>query len=171
MDIAQLQRMGLQASNPLIKKTITIKYFPLIDQSPDADPSGPRSEEEQEGTADFWIRKFTASDRIATAHLANSDSPEEATLLAIQRSIFTEDGKPVFPDVESVRGLDLEMFAPLLHAIHQINESGSKKSRPRTNGGTPSPLPSGEGLLGSGKRRSRKKKSDAGSSSPTSMAP
>lgn len=166
MDIAQLQRMGLQASNPLIKKTITIQYHPLKDGS-----ETEREEEKIDGDVDFWIRKFTASDQIVTAHLANSDSPEEATLLAIQRSIFTEDGKPVFPDVESVRGLDLEMFAPLLHAIHQINESGSKKSRPRTNGGTPSPLPSGEGQSGSGKKRSRRKKSAAGSNSPTSTDP
>lgn len=165
MDITQLRHMGLATSNPLIKKTITIKYYPLKEGS-----TTEREEEQAEGSIDFWIRRFTASDRIATAQLANSD-PDEATLLAVQRSIFSEDGKPVFPDTHAVRELDLEMFAPLLLAINEINGGGAKKSHPRTNGGTRSPSPSVAGRSGSGRKSSRSKSSTSGSSSPTNMAP
>jgi hypothetical protein len=165
MDIAQLQRMGLQGNNPLIKKTITIEYYPLKEGS-----ETERESEKVSGTVDFWIRKFMATDRIATMQLSR-ESPEDATLLAVQRSIFHEDGTPVFPDIETVRCLDLEVYAPLLIAINDINGDSGKKSQPRTNGGTPSPSLSAEGQSPNGKRRSRKKRSIPGSSSQTNMDP
>lgn len=165
MDIAHLQRMGLHGTNPLIKKTITIHYYPLKEGS-----ETERETEKVEGTVDFWIRKFLANDRIATMQLSR-ENPEDATLLAVQRSIFHEDGTPVFPDVESVRGLDLEVYAPLLIAIREINGEGGKKSQPRTNGGTRSPSPSAGSRSRNGKLPSPKKKSKTGSSSPTNMAP
>jgi hypothetical protein len=171
MDIAQLQRMGLHGNNPLIKKTITIHYYPLLDESPDADPAGPRAPEQVEGTVDFWIRKFMATDRIATMQLSHQNSHEEATLLAVQRSIFHEDGKPMFPDIESVRILDLEVYAPILMAINDINGDSGKKSQPRTNGGTRLPSPSADAQSQSGKKASRKKRSITGSNSQTSTAP
>ena len=168
MDIAQLQRMGLHGNNPLIKKTITIHYYPLLDESPDADPAGPRAPEQVEGTVDFWIRRFMATDRIATMQLSRENSHEEATLLAVQRSIFHEDGRPMFPDIESVRILDLEVYAPILIAINEINGDTGKKSHPRTNGGTPSPSPSGEGQSQSGRKHSPKTRQKPGPSSSTS---
>lgn len=166
IDITQLQRMGLQANNPLIKKTITIQYFPLKEGS-----ETERESERVEGQLDFWIRKFTASDRIATSQLAREGGPEEATLLAVQRSIFMEDGKPVFPDVESVRGLDLEMFAPLLVAINEINGDLTKKIRPKTNSGGKSLSPSVGARRGNGKKSSRNPKSSALSNTETNSAP
>lgn len=165
MDIAQLQRMGLQGNNPLIKKTITIQYFPLKEGS-----DTERETEKVEGTVDFWIRKFMATDRIATMQLSR-ESPEDATLLAVQRSIFHEDGTPVFPDIESVRHLDLEVYAPLLIAINEINGDSGKKSQPRTNGGTPLHSPSAAGRSRNGRKPSPRKRSNTGSSSPTSTDP
>lgn len=162
MDIAQLQRMGLQGNNPLIKKTITIEYYPLKEGS-----DTERESEKISGTVDFWIRKFMATDRIATMQLSR-ESPEDATLLAVQRSIFHEDGTPVFPDIETVRLLDLEVYAPLLIAINEINGDAGKKSHPRTNGGTRLLSPSEEGRSPSGKKRSRKTRLKPGSSSSTS---
>lgn len=162
IDITQLHRMGLHGNNPLIKKTITIEYYPLKEGS-----DTERETDKVEGTVDFWIRKFMATDRIATMQLSR-ESPEDATLLAVQRSIFHEDGTPVFPDIETVRGLDLEVYAPLLIAINEINGDAGKKSQPRTNGGTRSPSLSAEGRSRNGRNISRKKKQIAGSSSPTS---
>lgn len=170
MDITQLQRMGLYTPNPLIKKTVTIKFFPLLDESKNADPAGPRSDKLTEASVDFWIRKFTASDRIATNHLAQTD-PDAATYLALQRSVFKEDGTPVFASLDEARSMDLGIYAPVMIAIKEINGDGSKKYRPRTNGGTRSPSPSGEGRSESGKKSSRKRNSTTGSSSPTSTAP
>lgn len=170
MDITQLQRMGLYTPNPLIKKTVTIKFYPLLDESKDADPNGPRSETLTEATVDFWIRKFTASDRIATGHLAQTD-PDSATYLAIQRGVFREDGTPVFASLDEARSMDLGIYAPVMIAIKEINGEFAKKSRPRTNGGTRSPSPSGAGQSVNGRKSSPKRKPNPGSSSPTSTAP
>lgn len=159
MDLIQLRQMGLMASNPLVKKTITFKYHPLIDQSADADPNGPRSEKLVEGSTDFWLRKFTAADRMSIGAAIGDERIYES----IYRCVFKEDGTPVFPDIETARELDLKMFSELFLAINEINGGGSKKSQPRTNGGTRSRSPSAEGRSRNGSKPSRLKKQTAGS--------
>lgn len=161
MDLVQLRSMGLMAANPLVKKTITIKYRPLIEGS-----ETEREEKPVEATVDFWIRKFTAADRIAL----NVAEGEERAYIGIQRCVFTEDAKPLFPDLETARELDLEMFAQLLVAVNEINGSVTKKSQPRTNGGTRSPSPSAVGRSRSGSKPSAQKKPSSGPSTQANTA-
>lgn len=162
MDINQLRSMGLMAANPLVKKTITIHYYPFKEGS-----ESEREEKSVEATVDFWIRKFTAADRIAL----NVAEGEERAYVGIQRCVFTEDGKPLFPDIDTARELDLEMFAQLLVAVNEINGSTAKKSQPRMSSGGKSRLPSADALPENGKRRSRLKKPTTSSSTETSTAP
>jgi hypothetical protein len=160
MDIKQLRSMGLMAPNPLVKQTITIKYRPLK-------PDGEREDEEVEAALDFWIRKFTAADQIAI----HGAPEEERVYVAIQRSVFNEDGTALFPDVDSARELDLTMFGEMMVAINEFNEAGSKKSQPRTSGGARSRLPSADEASANGKSPSPKKKSRSGSSTSSDTAP
>lgn len=162
MDLIQLRQMGLMAANPMVKKTITIKYRPLMEGS-----ETEREEKPVEGTVDFWIRKFTAADRIAL----NVAEGEERAYIGIQRCVFTEDGKPLFPDIETARELDLEMFAQLLVAVNEINGNREKKSQPKTSSGGKSRSPSADVRPGNGNKRSRMKKPETSSSTATSTAP
>jgi hypothetical protein len=155
MDIQQLQRMGVLVSNPLIKKTITIKYFPLKPEETWENPTIPEREEERvEGDVDFWIRKLSALDNIALNAIKD---PAERVYAGIQRSIFNEQGELVFPDLETARCLDLEMFAPLLIAMNELNKGASKKSQPKTNSGVNSVSPSAARTSKRSKARSPKK--------------
>lgn len=167
MDLTQLRAMGLMASNPLIKRTIKFKFFPLVDQRQNADPSGPRSETAQEGSTDFWIRKFTAADRLAVGAAVGDERMYES----ICRCVLKEDGTPVFPDLDTAKEIDLMMLSKLLPAINEINGAAPKKSQPRTNGGTRSRSPSAVGQSQSGSKPSQRKKQIAGSSTATNTAP
>lgn len=162
MDINQLRSMGLMAANPLVKKTITIHYYPFKEGS-----ESEREEQSVEATVDFWLRKFTAADRIAL----NVAEGEERAYVGIQRCVFTEDGKPLFPDIDTARELDLEMFAQLLVAVNEINGSAAKKSQPRTSSSAKSRSPSAAGRSQNGKKASPMKKSASGSNTETSTAP
>lgn len=162
MDLVQLRQMGLASANPLIKKTITIKYFPLKEGS-----ETEREEKEIDGTLDFWLRKFTAADRMAVSAV----SGDERIYESIYRCVFKEDGTPVFPDIETARELNLKMFSELFLAINEINGGSTKKSQPRTNGGTRSRSPSAVGRSRNGSKRSQAKKLTGGSSTPTSTDP
>jgi len=146
--------MGLVASNPLVKKTIGIKYYPLKPEESWEHPAKPEREDDQvEGSVDFWIRKFSAADQLA---LSGEKDNDRRIYLAIQRSVFTEEGVPVFPSVEDAMGLDLVMFAQLMTAINEANPDTAKKSQPRTNGGVSSPSPSAAEPSRSGSKPSRK---------------
>lgn len=162
MDINQLRGMGLMAANPLVKKTITIHYYPLKEGS-----ETEREEKSVEATVDFWIRKFTAADRI----VLNQTEGEDRAYVGIQRCIFTEDGKPLFPGIDTARELDLEMFAQLLVAVNEINGSAAKKSQPRTSSSAKSRSPSAAERSQNGKKASPTKKSESGSNTETSTAP
>lgn len=159
MDLVQLRQMGLASANPLIKKTITIKYFPLKEGS-----ETEREEKGVDGSLDFWLRKFTAADRMAISSVKGDERIYES----IYRCVFKEDGTPVFPDIETARELNLSMFSELFLAINEINGRGAKKSQPRTNGGTRSRSPSAAGQSQSGSKRSQGKRQTGGSSTPTS---
>lgn len=163
MSIQQLQAMGLMASNPLVKRDIKIKYFPLKEGS-----ETEREEELVEGIVTVWLKKFTAADKM---EMARADSQDEKTFLAIQRTVYTEDGKHLFPDVEMASQLDLVIYGELLLAINDVNGDLTKKSLARTNGGASSPLPSVGAPSRSGKRRSLKKNKPSGSSTGTSTDP
>lgn len=154
--------MGLMAANPLLKRTIKIKYYPLKDGS-----DTEREAKQTEGTVDFWLRKFTAADRMAVSVAVGDERIYES----IWRCVFSEDGRQVFPDIETARELDLKMFSELFLAINEINGGSSKKSQPRTNGGTHSRSHSAEGQLPSGKKLSRRKKPISGSSTVKNTAP
>lgn len=168
MDLLQLRQMGLVTSNPLIKKTITIKYHELKPEDTWESPTVPEREEaETDGEVTFWLRKFTAADRIT---LNGTKSFEDRAYLAIQRSVYTEDGTPVFPEVEDAEGLDLVMFGSLLVAINELNDYSEKKSQPRTNGGAKSRSPSAVGRSKNGRKPSAKTSGTSGSSIDTSSA-
>lgn len=166
MDLIKLRQMGLVTSNPLVKREITIKFYPTTPEETWAVPTVPEREAEKvEGHLEFWLKKFTAADRIA---LSTAQSDEDRAYIAIQRTVFTENGEHVFPDLDTARELDLDMFGPLLNAINQLNHVTEKKSKPRTNGGVSLPSPSAVAPSPNGKTASRKRNSRSGRSTDLS---
>lgn len=169
MDLLQLRAMGLVNPNPLLKRTIKIKYFKLTPEDTWANPTVPeREEEESEGELDFWIRKFTAADSMA---LAAAKKFDDQAYEAIFRSVFTEEGEQVFPDINVAREVNLKMFNPLLEAIFDLNGVTAKKSPPKTNSGASSASSSENRASRRSKRKSRPRTSEPSSSTDTSSAP
>jgi hypothetical protein len=155
MDLLQLRAMGLVNSNPLVKREITIKYFPLKPEDTWASPVVPERESDAiDGKLDFWIRKFTAADSLA---LAAAKTFDERAYLAIQRGVFNEQGEPIFTSYEVACEVDLTMFAPLLEAVFSLNGIKGKKSRPTTNSGVSSASSSGSPASQRSRKRSRRK--------------
>lgn len=139
MNLTDLRAMGLVQSNPLIKREIPVKYYALLPEDQWASPTEPERETtETEATVTVWLRKFTAADKINLSSASDNDR----AYVAIQRSTFTEDGKPLFPSEDDARGLDLNMFGPLLNAINDLNNHAEKKSQAMTNSSANSPSPS-----------------------------
>jgi hypothetical protein len=170
MDLKQLQSMGVLTSNPLVKRTITIEYFPEKPQAKWADASIPEREEESvSGTVDFWLRKLTAADQIAIASCIKEKRDPLYTML--HRSVYSEDGSRVFPTEEDAIGVDLTVFAGLVEEIHKLNGDFGKKSQPRTKRGAKSRSPSGAAASPNGKNTSAEKSSTSGSSTDASAAP
>lgn len=146
MDIEQLREWGLVSTSPLIRREIKIKYRPLIPREQWADPDvEERQQEPVEGKVEFWIRKMSAADEIMISEAAREG--RDPLYVAIHRSVFKENGTRVFPTVDDAIGLDMEMFAPLVAAINEVNGSrlgAAKKSRPRTRSGANSRSPSAD---------------------------
>lgn len=170
VDLSQLRAMGLVASNPLVRKEINIRYRPMKPESEWQEPGQPeRQDEFEEASVTVFIRKFTAADQIA---ISNAKTNEEVAYISIQRTVFTEDGQHLFPTMDDAYGLDLDMFAPLLGEIRDINEIGkAKKSQPRTKRGVTSRSPSADAVLRSGNKSSPQTSSTSGSSSEAPTAP
>ena len=136
-DLTQLASMGLVESNPLVKRDIPVKYFPLKPESEWSEPGVPEREEAPvEAMVTVYLRRFRASDSIAIRGAADDDQ----AYMAVHRSVFTEDGKRLFSTIEEAFGLKLEMFHPLLQEINRLNGVAlKKKSKPKTNSGASSP--------------------------------
>lgn len=169
MDLKQLQSMGVFTSNPLVKRTIEIEYFPEKPQAQWADASIPERESESvSGTVDFWLRKLTAADQIAIASCIKGG--RDALYTMIHRSVYSEDGSRVFPTEDDAIGVDLNVFAGLVEEIQKLNGDIEKKSQPRTKRGVKSQSPSVAAASRSGKKASVSKSSRSGSSTAESAA-
>ena len=141
-DLTQLAAMGLVERNPLVKRDITIKYYPLKPEAEWAEPGEPEREDTLvEGTVTVFLRRFRASDSIAI-HGATGD---DQAYVAIYRTVFTQDGQRLFPSLDEAFGLKVEIFHPLLKEINKLNGvSLKKKSKPKTSSGATSPSPSAD---------------------------
>jgi hypothetical protein len=141
-DLTQLSSMGLVESNPLVKREIPIKYFPLKPESEWSELGVPEREDASvEATVTVYLRRFRASDSIAIRGAGEDDQ----AYMAVHRSVFTEDGKRLFPTIDDAFGLKLEMFHPLLQAINKLNGVAiKKKSKSKTSSGATSPSPSAD---------------------------
>lgn len=169
MDLKQLQSMGVFTSNPLVKRTIEIEYFPEKPQAQWADASIPERESESvSGTVDFWLRKLTAADQIAISACVKSG--RDPLYAMIHRSVYSEDGSRVFPTEDDAIGVDLGVFAGLVDEIHKLNGDLGKKSQPRTKRGVKSQSPSVAAASRNGKKASASKSSRSGSSTAESVA-
>jgi hypothetical protein len=140
MNLTDLRAMGLVQSNPLIKKDIKVKYYPLLPEDKWASPTVPEREAEQvEAKVTVHLRKYTAADKIM---LSSCKGDADRAYMAIHLSTFTEDGEHLFPSWEDAVGLDLNMFGPLMRAINEINDLSEKKSPAMTNSSASLPSPS-----------------------------
>jgi hypothetical protein len=139
-DLTQLAAMGLVESNPLVKRDIMIKYYPLKPEAEWAEAGVPeRGDTLAEGTVTVFLRRFRASDSIAIS----GSSADDQAYVAIHRTVFTADGQRLFPTLDEAFGLKLEMFHPLLQEINKLNGVAlKKKSKPKTSSGAISPSPS-----------------------------
>jgi hypothetical protein len=170
MDLKDLQSMGLVTSNPLVKRTITIQFHPLLPKGKWKDPKvEERQEEPVEREVDFYLRKMTAADQVAIAACISVNRDPIYTML--HRSVYNEKGERVFPTEEDAIGVDLVMFAGLIDEINQLNEGFGKKSQPRMKRGAKSRSPSADAASRNGKKPSPRKSLESGSNTEKNTAP
>jgi hypothetical protein len=167
MDLEQLQLMGLVHANPLLKRTIKVRYFPLLPKAQWADQDvEERSTEAADGEVIVYLRKLTAADQIMVrnAMIAKRDP----MYVILHRSVFNEKGGRLFASEEEAMGLDLTMFSGLIVEINKLNDTG-KKATPKAKSGSNLPSPLGEEASQNGKSPSPPTNSPAGSN--TAAAP
>jgi hypothetical protein len=142
MDLAQLRTMGVVSQNPLVRREIKVKFFPLLPREQWKDPEvEERQEESVEGVVEVWLRKFSAADIIAIQ--AAERAGRDRHTAAIQRTTFNAAGDKIFPTEVEAAELNIEMFSGLLAEITKLNPvTRKKKSPPRTSSGVSSPSPS-----------------------------
>jgi hypothetical protein len=133
MDLGELTGMGLVAPNELVRREVSVRYFPVKPKEQWADQDVEEREEKAvEGKVTVFLRKLRAADTIAV--LQTSDS-EERMYLTIQRTVCKEDGSRLFPRVEDAYGIGPSLFHALLKEINSLGRSdGKKKNRAKTSG-------------------------------------
>lgn len=126
MDIKDLTRMGLAQRNPLVKRDVEITYRPLKPEAEWADPSKPERELEMStDTVTVFLRRYTATDLVA---IATCTDDHERCFVALQRSVYSEQGAKLFPTMDDAYGVNLEVFAPLIKLIAELNMHAGKEN-------------------------------------------
>lgn len=173
MDLKQLQAMGAVAPRALVKRDIPIRRPPLRAEEewenpsiPEADESAPKEQWTEESLT-VHIRKRSSVDFYELISSADREKP----FVVILRCICDEKGEPVFSDIAQVIQLKEWLWMPLALAANEVNEFGSKNSKPRTSSGAKSHSPSADEASRNGKRPSPKKNVRSGSPTETSAAP
>ena len=169
MDLEQLQLMGLVHANPLLKRTIKVRFFPLLPKAQWADPDvEERATKAEDGEVTVYLRKLTAADQIMVrqAMLAKRDP----MYCVLHRSIFNANGGRLFASEEEAMGLDLTMFSGLILEINKLNDTG-KKVTPKAKSGSNLPSPLGEEASQNGKNPLPLKNSPAGSNTASVTDP
>lgn len=167
MDLKQLQAMGAFVPKTLFKREVEFDRPVLRPEAEWASPDEPEyTGELVKESVTAWIRKRSSADFMEIRQAPTRDQMSVALL----RCVCHEDGAEVFESIDQVRQLEEWFFVPLMWHVSEVNKFGAKNSQPRTSGGANSHSASAAGRLRSGKRRSVKKSSKSGSSTPPSAA-
>lgn len=168
MNLEQLRALGAFKDRSIVPRSVTLKHKPLLPESEWDDPNVPKyADEPFEDSIDCFIRKRSSADNLELARAEEHLVPH----LTVLRGVVDKNGKPIFPDLDTVVGLEEWVLLPLFSAVAEVNTIGPKASPPKTSSGANSRSDSGAARSRSGRKWSRPKSAKRGSSTPASAAP